>query len=306
MTDVGLALPTMATGWNRQTWLDWCRIIDAGPFSSVSCGERITFHNVEMLTTLAGAAALTDRVRVFVNLAIAPWHATTLLAKQLATLDVLCDGRLDVGLGVGGREQDYAAVGASMAHRHARLDEQVVEMRRLWSGGAAVEGAPPLGPLVVQPGGPRLFAGAMGPKATARAARWADGVSGFSMSLDPIEITQAVRLARAAWTEAGRDQPPRIVIACFYSLGPDSLGPDSLGPDSAATLRSFTDAYLAVFGPEIATAMSATATLSSSGALTDAIAGVRELGMVDEIVLVPATADVRCAELTAAVVAALA
>jgi len=293
MIDVGLALPTMATGWTRRTWIDWCRTIDDGPFSSVSCGERITFHNVEMLTTLAGAAALTERARVFVNLAIAPWHATTLLAKQLATLDVLCDGRLDVGLGVGGREQDYASLGASMARRHARLDQQVGEIRRLWAGEPAVDGAPPLGPPVVQPNGPRLLAGAMGPKATARAALWAEGVSGFSMSLDPREIGKAVDLAKLAWTEAGRDQPPRIVIACFYALG----------ADAPAVLRGFTNEYLAVFGPEVADAMAATATLSSVGALTDALEAVRNLGTVDEVVLVPATVDLACAELAAGVVA---
>src|SRR5690606_37091479 len=149
---VGLALPTMAPGWERRTWLDWCRVVDDGPFSSISCGERITFRNVEMLTTLAAAAALTERVRVMVNLAVAPWHATTLLAKQLATLDVLSGGRLDVGLGVGGRDQDYAGMGVSTAGRHQRLDDQVDELRRLWAGEPILEGAPALGPPVVQPG----------------------------------------------------------------------------------------------------------------------------------------------------------
>ena len=43
---VGLALPTMASGWSRATFVDWCRLIDGGPFSSISCGERITFHPV--------------------------------------------------------------------------------------------------------------------------------------------------------------------------------------------------------------------------------------------------------------------
>ena len=105
LMEVGLALPTMARGYDRSTTVDWCRGIDAGPFSSVSCGERITYHNQEMLVTNAAAAALTERVRVFVNLVVGPLHRTAVLAKQLATLDVLAGGRLTVGLGVGGREE---------------------------------------------------------------------------------------------------------------------------------------------------------------------------------------------------------
>lgn len=291
---VGLALPTMARGWDRSTWTDWCRIADAGPFSSISCGERITFHNTELLTTLAGAAALTERVRVFVNLAIAPWHATTLLAKQLATIDLLSDGRLDVGLGVGGREQDYAAMGSPFDRRHQRLDDAVAELRRLWSGEPPVEGAPALGPPCVQPGGPRLWSGAMGPKATARAARWAHGVSGFSMGLDVAEIDRAVELARDGWGAAGRTDPPDVTVACFFSLG----------DGAAATLDAFTTAYLAIFGSEIAEMMAATAVLSSPGALGEALARVAADTTADEVVLVPATADPRCAELAADVVAA--
>ena len=55
--DVGIALPTMADGWQPDTLGRWSAAIDDGPFSSISCGERITFRNVEMLTTLAAATA---------------------------------------------------------------------------------------------------------------------------------------------------------------------------------------------------------------------------------------------------------
>ena len=53
-------------------------------------------------------------------------------------------------------------------------------------------GAPPLGPPTVQPGGPDLYSGALGPLATARAARWARGITGFSLNLDVDEITKPV------------------------------------------------------------------------------------------------------------------
>ena len=66
-----MTLPTMLPH-GRPELLAWCRGIDEGPFSSISSGERITFHNPEMLTTLAGAAALTERVRVMTNVVVTP------------------------------------------------------------------------------------------------------------------------------------------------------------------------------------------------------------------------------------------
>ena len=288
--DIGLALPTMADGWDRSTLLDWCRVVDEGPFSSISCGERITYHNVEMISTLSAAAALTERVRVMVNLAISPWHSTMLLAKQIATMDLISGGRLDVGLGVGGREQDYRGVGASMAARHQRLDDQVAEMRRLWAGEPALADAPPLGPPVVQVGGPPLYAGALGPKATARAAAWAHGISGFSLSLDPVEITNAASLARSVWAEHGHVEPPRFVVACFAVVGV---------PDASTVLSSFTRSYMEIFGDEWADAMAATATLHSAASLGDALAAAAESGVVDEVIVVPGTTDPACADAVA-------
>ncbi|MDH3706786.1 MAG: LLM class flavin-dependent oxidoreductase [Acidimicrobiia bacterium] len=290
--DIGLALPTMADGWDRSTLLDWCRITDEGPFSSISCGERITYHNVEMISTLSAAAALTERVRVMVNLAISPWHSTMLLAKQIATMDLISDGRLDLGLGVGGREQDYRAVGSPFAARHQRLDDQVVEMRRLWSGQPALPDAPPLGPAVVQPGGPPLYAGALGPKATARAAAWADGISGFSLGLDGTEIANAVALARSVWADHGRVEPPRFVVACFAVAGV---------ADGPAVLSSFTRSYMAIFGDEFAGAMASMASLHSDAAVADALAALRDSGLVDEVIIVPGSIDPACADALAAV-----
>ena len=108
--------------------------IDEGPYSSVSAGERITFHNPELLVTSTAAAALTERVQVITNIAVLPLHRPAMLAQQLATLDVLAGGRLMVGVGVGGREQDYRALDIPFDGRHERLDAGVAELRRLWSG----------------------------------------------------------------------------------------------------------------------------------------------------------------------------
>ena len=81
------------------------------------------------------------------NIAVLPLHRPALLAKQLATLDVLAEGRLTVGVGVGGREQDYRSLDVPFEGRHARLDAGVAELRRLWSGAPAYAGGQPVGPV---------------------------------------------------------------------------------------------------------------------------------------------------------------
>jgi alkanesulfonate monooxygenase SsuD/methylene tetrahydromethanopterin reductase-like flavin-dependent oxidoreductase (luciferase family) len=200
-----------------------------------------------------------------------------------------------VGIGVGARGQDYESVGASMRHRHDRLDEQAAELRRLWAGEAPVEGAPPLGPRAVQPGGPPLYAGALGPKATARAARWATGVTGFSLNLHVDEINTAIAMADAAWRQAGRAEPPRFVTACFYALG----------ENAATVLERFTTTYFTVFGAELADAMGAAASLVSTDSLAGALTAVAEQTRTAEVILVPASVEPSLADGAADVVGSM-
>jgi alkanesulfonate monooxygenase SsuD/methylene tetrahydromethanopterin reductase-like flavin-dependent oxidoreductase (luciferase family) len=282
-----MALPTMATGFTRATFTEWCQGIDDGPFSSISAGERITFHNPELLVTNTAAAALTERVRIIMNLTVLPLHSMAMLAKQLATVDVLSGGRLEVGVGVGGREQDYRAVGAPFGGRHDRLDQGVTELRRLWSGGPAYEGGQPVGPAPVQKGGPPILAGALGPKSMARAARWADGVTGFSIGAIGQEMAATNRMALDAWESAGRADRPRLVNGSFFLLG---------GTDAAEELRRFALAYLAVFGERAARSLAELVELSTPGRLLQALADAEAAGC-DEFILVPGTVDPHCLEL---------
>lgn len=291
---IGMSLPTMAKHYVRVSTTEWAKAIDAGPFSSISCGERITFHNPEMMVTMAAAAALTERVDVFVNLVVLPLHPAALVAKQLATLDGLCDGRLTVGLAVGGREADYRAAGASFANRHQRLDDGVAELRRLWRGEPAFSDADPIGPPCVQPGGPRLLAGAMGPKALARAAQWADGISGFSLTADPTEMRNAVTGSRGAWESASRTEAPTVVTGTFYALGVE---------EPTAVLRGFTYDYLQIFGATFATAIADQMATSEPDRIRKALDDAEAAG-ADEFILVPATVDLRCLEATIDLVAA--
>ena len=100
--DVGVCLPYMERDLSRERLLSWCRAIDEGPFSSLSCGERITGHTIEMVTTLGAAAAVTERVRIVPSLYVLPMHSAVRAAKEIATLDLISNGRVTVTVGVGG------------------------------------------------------------------------------------------------------------------------------------------------------------------------------------------------------------
>lgn len=288
---VGVALPQMAKGLDRARFSAWCRAVDDGPFSSISAGERITFHNLDGFTLCAAAAASTERVRILVNVVVLPWHSPALVAKELASMDVLSGGRVEVAVGVGGRSQDYAALGAPFAGRHRRLDDGVAELRRLWAGGAAADGQP-VGPVPVQAGGPPILASAMGPKSLARAAHWADGISGFTLLGDAEETGRLFRAAEAAWSTAGRQETPRLVTGSFVALGPDAEN----------RLRTFAAEYLHVFSPDFAASLSESMTLDDPGRLRDVLDAVEAQG-ADEFIVVPATSDPTMIEHLAAVVA---
>ena len=292
--EIGIALPTMAEGFTGQGLRAWCRAVDEGPFSSISTGERITFFNPEMLTTLSACAALTERVAIMANIVVAGLHRPAMLAKQLATIDVLSEGRLVVGLGVGGRPHDYAALGVPFRSRHDTVDALAEQLRRLWAGVPPFEGADAVGPVCVQEGGPRLLSGAMGPKGLARAARWADGVTGFSVSGDPREVSLAALGARQAWTEADRSAEPWLGTGTFCTLGVE----DSLG-----TLRRFAATYLGFLGSEMADAVAGSLTVADANELNRVLDGAEEVG-IDEFTVVPGTWDRDCLAAIIDVVAA--
>jgi alkanesulfonate monooxygenase SsuD/methylene tetrahydromethanopterin reductase-like flavin-dependent oxidoreductase (luciferase family) len=286
--EIGIALPTMAGGFTRDTLVSWCSAIDLGPFSSISTGDRITFHNPDLIPTTAAAAVLTERVRVMTNVVVLPMHSVPLIAKQLATLDIMSGGRLTVGVGIGGRAEDYRALGADLEARHRRLDDAVGEVRRLWAGTPPFDGSSAIGPEPVQPGGPPILAGALGPRALQRAARWADGVTGFSIGADRNEIERINDVARRAWAEAGRSGPPRLVNGTFYVIGTS---------DPLNELRSFAFEYLRVFGESAARGLSAALDVARPERLRAVLEAARAAGC-DEFILVPGTVDPSCLEAT--------
>ena len=288
---VGICLPYAETELDRSRLSEWCRLVDEGPFSSLSCGERMIGPSREMGSLLAAAAVLTSRVRIVPSLYVLPLHSAVWAAKEIATLDILSEGRITVTVGVGGRQDDYRAVEVPFKRRHARMDEQVAVMRRVWKGEPGFSGAPNVGPLPVQPGGPPLLAGSMGPVAMARVAHWADGVYAWSGNGQQNEMEALLELARQAWQTAGRDTAPRQVGGFWFSLA----------DGAQARLSEYVFDYLRVFGDDAARAMSSMMNRSNPDAVRESLDAMEAAGC-EETFLVPATADVAEVERAAEIV----
>src|SRR5215211_8710592 len=132
--DIGIGLPATIPGTSGSLVLDWAKRAVSGPFSSLGILDQMVYPNYEPLITLAAAAAVTNRVRVTTTVLLAPLRRAGVLAKQAATIDALSGGRLTLGLGVGGREDDFHAAPASFHDRGRRFEEQLELMKRVWSG----------------------------------------------------------------------------------------------------------------------------------------------------------------------------
>jgi len=262
---------------------DWARIIDDGPFSSLCWGERMAFDNPETSTLMGALAAWTDRVRLVTTVIVPQLHDPVMLAKALATGDMLSGGRLTVGLGVGGRVEDYVAVGADPATQTIRgMAERIAVMKRVWAGEKITESALPVGPLPVQPGGPPLLVGTIGPKTVRHAAAWADGLAGTTLDLDVAKQNELFDVARQAWSEAGKSKP-YLATSFWFALGDPE--------DARAQVHRHLRRYMNWIPADYVDAMAPNTGFAGSD--DDLVALFRRFQAVgtDEIQLIPTSSD---------------
>ena len=214
-----MTMPVMEPDLDANVLRQWAQRVDEGPFSSLCWGERIAFDNPETLTLLGALAAWTDRVPLITTVVVPQLHDPVLLAKSLATGDMLCGGRLTVGIGVGGRHEDYLAVGADPSTQTmSEMADRVALMKQVWSGEKITDSVLPVGPLPVQEGGPRLLVGTIGPKTLQHAAGWADGLAGITLDLDVAKQDELFDVGRTAWARAGKPAP-HLATSFWFALG---------------------------------------------------------------------------------------
>src|SRR5260221_4182770 len=156
---IGIGLPGTIPGVHRELIFDWARRAESGPFSSLATLDRLVYPNYEALMTLAAVAGVTQRVRLVTTVLLAPLRRPAILAKQAASLDALSGGRLTLGLGVGGREDDFLAASVPFNNRGKRFEEQLTTMMRIWSGEPLSDNSATIGTPPVRTVGPEILIG---------------------------------------------------------------------------------------------------------------------------------------------------
>ena len=271
----GLAFAS-SVGNDPQSALEMCRTAEAAGFDSVWGGEHVvrpdriespypyTEDGVmpgeddtlipDPLIWLAYVAAAAPTLRLGTCILIVPQHNPVVLAKELATLDHLSGGRLELGLGVGWMREEFEVLGIPWERRGARNDEYVAAMQALWAGphaeyhGEFVDFDPATcSPRPVHGSIPILVGGDT-PAAIRRAARMADGY--FPGSTDSEVLARLIQEMRVA--AEGQDRDPdsiaihsifahqiadpkagveefvklgvdRVMVPAFFFAGPDGL-----------------------------------------------------------------------------------
>jgi len=201
--------------------------VDRYPFGRFPYGPEEPW--IEPLTMLAAMAAVTRRVRLATGVLIAPLRPAVLLAKTAATLDVLSDGRLDLGVGTGWQREEFDAIEVPFTGRTARMEDTVRACQALWTHEPPVSFSSPTvsfedlwcEPRPTQPGGIPVWFGGGANEATAR--RVAElGAGWMPIGLMPRdELARAIELLRSAFENVGRDPATLAVRAGIAAVTHD-------------------------------------------------------------------------------------
>ncbi|AGB22123.1 putative F420-dependent oxidoreductase, Rv2161c family [Mycobacterium sp. JS623] len=195
---------------------------------------------IDPLIGLSFAAAATSTIRIATGVLLLPEHNPVLIAKQAATLDTLCGGRLTLGVGIGWSREEFDALGVPFERRAARTAEYVEAMRTLWRDDvASFDGefvhfeSVRVNPKPVASGRIPIVLGGNSDTALQRVVAWGDGWYGFN--LDGVdEVAERLQFLRELCVESGRDRAELQLAVALRDVSVDdartlaSLGVDEL------------------------------------------------------------------------------
>jgi alkanesulfonate monooxygenase SsuD/methylene tetrahydromethanopterin reductase-like flavin-dependent oxidoreductase (luciferase family) len=273
--DVGIGLPNAVPGTSGEQLIEWARRADARGFSSLGTIDRIAYDNYEPMIALAGAAAVTERIGLSTSVLLGPLRPNaTELAKRALSLDALSGGRFTLGIGIGGREDDYSESGLEMSGRGETMDALLERLREVGEGET-------VGPRA----SPGLLVGGGVDASFERAAKYGDGwIAGGS---GPEVFADAAEKVRAAWAAAGREGEPRLA----------GLGYFSLGGDAEADAKGYLEHYYAWLGDEIAQMISGSA--AKDAETVQGYIAAYEAAGCDELIFFPSSSQAAQVDLLA-------
>jgi alkanesulfonate monooxygenase SsuD/methylene tetrahydromethanopterin reductase-like flavin-dependent oxidoreductase (luciferase family) len=274
--DVGIGLPNAVAGTTRQQLLNWARAAEDAGFSSLGTIDRIVYGNYEPLIALTAAAAVTERIRLATTVMLGPLRMNpAMIAKQVLSLDAMAGGgRAVLGIGLGGRDDDYAVSGVSMSSRGEWQDRALAQIRRIFDGDDGDEakiGPRPLG------SGPTLIVGGSVAAAFERAARYGDGwIMGGGT---PDQLRDGVEKLDAVWARQQRQGQPRKLALAYFSLG----------DDAERNANNYLRDYYAFIGEELS-GMIARSAAKDADTVKGYVAAFESAGC-DELIIFPSSGD---------------
>jgi alkanesulfonate monooxygenase SsuD/methylene tetrahydromethanopterin reductase-like flavin-dependent oxidoreductase (luciferase family) len=271
---IGIGLPNQVRDVRAAVIPEWAAAAEEAGFSTLGTIGRVAYPGVMDTVALAAAAGVTSRIGLLSNVLLAPVWPAALLAKEAAGIDGISGGRFTLGVGVGGRPDDFVADSHGRTDRGKRFDRDLETYRQVWRGkpvGGGDNPAVPRGTREI----PLLF-GAVAPAALERMARWGQGYIGATFP--PEMVAGAFDSARNAWREAEREGSPRMVATAYFALG------------DAETGRANIHDYYSNAGDQTAS-MVVNAVRADARAVKEAVKVYEDLG-ADELIFSPSTDDI--------------
>jgi probable F420-dependent oxidoreductase len=241
MPKIGLAFVNPAPLTTPNNVVNFAKKCEEMGIDSMWTIDRIAYDNLEPLTLLAVAAGATQRIRLGTSVLLPGTRQPALLAKTIATLDFISNGRLTLGVGFGSRESDFSAVDVPYEARGSRAVECIQLMKRLWTEENVTHKGRffnvqnlTIGPRPIQNPIP-IFTGGSAEAALKRAGTWANGFICGSSAIPEFSKTweKVAHYARAA----GRD-PAKIAKAglTFIALNDNK-------PKASETIAAYITRY---------------------------------------------------------------
>ncbi len=204
--------------------LDQAERVEELGFDSLWVSEHMLFYvpTFDAITVLAAFAARTQRILLGSAVLLLPLRHPTVIAKEVASLDIISNGRIILGVGVGGEfPREFVACGVPVKERGRRTDEAIEVMRKLWSESGVnhegrffrLEDATML-PKPVQKPGPPIWVAGRSEAAIKRAARLGDGYMPYLFS--PERYRDSLEKVSAFAQQHGRD--PTSIEAGMYQF----------------------------------------------------------------------------------------
>ena len=175
---------------------------------------------LDPLATLAFLAAHTQQIRIGTAVLNLPYRPALPTAKSLATIQELCGGRLDLGIGLGWMRPEFRALGVDRSRRGAITDETLEFIHRCFAADEVeANGQPFL--FLPRPPRPRIYVGGAPPHAFERALRFGEGW--MPMVRSPDDLAEPARELRRLAREAGKPVPEVVALTAADTRDPARL-----------------------------------------------------------------------------------